>query len=47
MTGTGVGVIPISTIDSYNINSTNNKIINLILENYNKIEDEYINNYEK
>jgi len=47
MTGTGVGVIHISTIDSYNINSTNNKIINLILENYNKIEDEYINNYEK
>lgn len=45
MTGTGVGVIPISKIDSYDINSIENKIINSILDEYNKIEEDYINNY--
>lgn len=45
MTGTGVGVIPISKIDSYDIDSIENKIINSILDEYNKIEEDYINNY--
>jgi branched-chain amino acid aminotransferase len=46
MTGTSVNILPIAKIDDYLLNSVNNKVIVELNKMYNKLIDEYVEEYK-
>jgi len=44
ISGTSPKILPVRTVDMYNFNSSNNKLINSLAEYYNLMITEYINN---